>query len=386
MTPEQLARQVALLDLPHPTSALPDRLLRSLEELAEARPADRRLALLVREAARLASADRGLPRIVAGIRRERLVRWDADSTTWLGVDVASGAPALVRVLRPELDEPALRRAIARDARALAGVVDGLRVEGPALAAPAPGLPLEADPGPALPTLGAVLVALAPWERAGLGLPALSPEELRHDGPRAWVVCLSPVHAPDAGPLLARLAARLHASDETPAARLLAGFQALPPRTVREATELLLRALGEDLTVRRVALAERWRRSHRALRLQRLRAAVARLRAAAPPPSGRGAVGVDLEGRITVVDSDGDAVLWGPIDDLAPIWTRAEGLDPVSARRMLRARAAAPPNPRLDAAVGGDPEATEAIGRWTAAALRLRTLRLLMDQETPGRPP
>lgn len=387
MTPEQLERQLADLPVPPVSPERPDLLLRALEDLADARPADRTLARLVREAARLASAERGLPRLLGGIRRERLVRWDADSTTWLGTDVVTGGPALVRALRPELDEPALRRALARDARALADVVDGVRADGPLLMAPAPGAPLDGPvpPDAALTTLGAVLAALLPWDDAGLGLPRLAAEELRHDGRAARIVCLTPVHAPDRGPLMTRLAERLEAPADSPAERLLAGFRALPPRDAHEAAELLVSTLAEELTVRRVSLAERWRRSHRALRLERLRGLVARLRAAATPPVGRGAVGVDLEGRVTVVDSDGEAVLWGPLDDPAPIWTRADGLDALHARRMLRARAAAPPNPRLDAAVGGDPRATEAIGRWTAAALRLRTVRLLLARGASDAP-
>lgn len=383
MTPEQLERSLAPLALAESSLERPDLVLRELESRAEAHPADRQLAALIRELARMMSADRGLAPVLAGVRRERLVRWDADSTTWVGVDIETGRRALVRALRPELDEPVLRRALARDARALSPVLEHLRLEGPVLVSAAPGVPLDEAIAPedALRLWGTILAPLSQWERAAIGLPVLSADEIRHDGRRAWIVCLTPVHAPDQGPLLARLAARFQPPEDTPAARLLAGVRELPPRDATEAVELWTTTLADELTRRRVELARRWRRTHRAFRVESLRSMLSRLDAAVPPPRGRGAVGVDLEGRITIVDSDGHTVRWGPVDDPTPIWAPGLGLDAVGARRMLRARASAPPNPRLDAAVGGDPAATEALGRWTAAALRLRTLRLLLDPPT-----
>ena len=108
--------------------------------------------------------------------------------------------------------------------------------------------------------------------------------------------------------------------------------------------------------------------------------LARLHAAVPPPRGIGAVGVDLEGLVRVVRSDGNTVAWGSNGRELTAIRDADGtLSPTESRRLLRTRAAAPPNPRLSAQVGGSEEFTEAICRWVASAHHLRTLRLLVQK-------
>ena len=113
-----------------------------------------------------------------------------------------------------------------------------------------------------------------------------------------------------------------------------------------------------------------------------------------PPSHLGdGDGAGAGGQVTVSDSDSDLfgasnsdsgasdedeVRFGLVHGMEPVWTTTEGFDPRQARRLLRAQAAAPPNPRLSRDLGGDAAFGDAIGRWVAAGMRLRTLRMLLD--------
>ena len=74
--------------------------LRRLEEAAERDPADRALASSVLALADRIAAENAFPSVVAGVRRDALIRWDAVSATFVGVDVASGSPAMVKRLIP----------------------------------------------------------------------------------------------------------------------------------------------------------------------------------------------------------------------------------------------------------------------------------------------
>ena len=46
--------------------------------------------------------------------------------------------------------------------------------------------------------------------------------------------------------------------------------------------------------------------------------------------------------------------------------------------MLRARAVAPANPRLQEEVGGDQDFTEHLCRWLSASIALRSIRMLVE--------
>jgi hypothetical protein len=88
----------------------------------------------------------------------------------------------------------------------------------------------------------------------------------------------------------------------------------------------------------------------------------------------------LDGNVRVVQSDGKTVSWGSYGrDLVDIRDAGGTLSPTEARRLLRTRAAAPPNPRLSAKVGGSEEFTEVICRWVASAHHLRTMRMLVEK-------
>lgn len=332
------------------------------------------------------------PPVVAGIRRRSLVRWDARTTTWDGAHVASGAPAMIRTLRPApARDPAIRRAFVRQMRALDGLVkDLVIVDGVECAAWAP-LPGPAfQPSLTTPEVDAAalarltvtgLGALVQWEAAGLGCPTPDPRELRDGGDHLAFVCLTPSAAGHAGTAVAELATAILAwwddGPEGPVSDVVRMLAWAPSQSASDAAAQLRRALVQDLTGRRHGLVIRARQVNAAGRRDRFIDLLDRLDAASPPPDGRGALGVDLEGRTVVVESDGEEVvlLCGAVEpDL--VYEPEGGLIPSRARRMLQLRASAAPNPRLHAEVGGDPAFVEAICRWTAAAQELRLMRKL----------
>ncbi len=310
---------------------------------------------------------------VPGARRGELVRWDPWTSTWTATDGASATPLLLRTLRPAAARrPAAVRAFRREVAALqrvcavsegdgwVGVVMGGwaagRLGGRSLAR----------------SLGTGLSELERWAAAGLAPVAPGPEELRTDGTgRVWLAVTT--LADDVGPAVAALFARIDPEDDGP----LADALRVPPTALPEARARWIRALAAELAGQRHQLVERWRSGRQADRRGRLRELAERLQAAVPPPVGLGAVGVDLDGRITVVRSTATSVSFGPAESPEVVWDPAAGFRPPVVRRLLRSRAMSPPNPVLDARVGGDPATTEAVCRWVAEGARLRTLRMLL---------
>lgn len=394
MTPDALRRHLADLPGAWPSTADPVALLRALEDSADAEPAHRGLARAVRLAHGLAVADQGVPLLIAGVRRSRLIRWDEWTTTWLGSDVATGSRTMVRVVRPHLaTDPVVRRALRRDARALGAIDPSLRwVEHPlpALRRPIVGATLSADTaedndgGRLVRLLLTGLASLDRWERAGVPTPGLAPEEWVVVDGNLTVACLTAGDAPgDPSTELVHLAHALRrwwgGGPTTPVDAVLDGFLTFPPESVQTAARLTRRALAEHLTGLRHSLERR----NRVLAVKahggRLTQLLDRLAHSMPPPSGVGAVGVDLDGHVRIVRSDGHRVAWGTHGrDLRTV-VEDGVLDPVESRRLLRARAAAPPNPRLSAQVDGSEEFTEAVCRWVSSAHHLRTLRLLIER-------
>jgi len=177
-----------------------------------------------------------------------------------------------------------------------------------------------------------------------------------------------------------------AGPESPIDTLLAGLVAFPPRTTGEAEEQIRATLAEDLTDRRHRLAARADRVQLEERIARLLSLLERLEGAVPPPEGHGAIGVDLEGRTTVVTSRDGRIRWGSASDPTVVRDRDGTLQVREARRLLRVRAASPPNPRLQAEVGGDPASIDAVCQWLSAAIRLRTERKLLEASPAMRKP
>lgn len=396
MTPDALSTR--LRPGTWPPVEEPARLLRALEEAADRRPSDAALAETLRQAHGLATAGDGVPSVVAGVRREAVVRWDTWTATWDGPHLASGRPSRVRALRSHAArDPVLRRALLREGRALQEAVGDLGLQGeegpwPALRVALPGapLPLAAEEGDRGRTdllgrmLGAAIADLARWEHLRLGLPPLDRRELIDTGDGLRIVCLSPVEPREAGERVRAVALALEAwsgAGDSSVETLLAGFATFPPRTAHEAATQLRAALAQELAAQRHQLGRRWVRIHARARVADLLDRVLRLHHACPPPEGRGAVGVDLDGRITLVRCEAGEVRWGPEDDLAPIRAADGEIRVREARRLLRTRAASPPNPRLDERVGGSAGYADDLCRWLTAAVQLRTIRLLLEAAT-----
>ena len=98
MTPDALEERLSSrTDLPttHNSKAL----LVAVEGLADAHPADREIASLLRALHGQMTAPSGLRPVVEGIRRGRLIRWDDISTTWMAHQVSDGAEGQLRVMR-----------------------------------------------------------------------------------------------------------------------------------------------------------------------------------------------------------------------------------------------------------------------------------------------
>jgi len=365
--------------------------VQAIEARSNSNPADRNVARAVHEVARWASAAQGLPVVVGGVRREQLLRWDDWTTTWIGVDEDRGDQALVRVLRPwAASDPILRRQIEREARVLGGIVPGLIHFAGAqtgLQASLLGTPMTVTATPAqaeddvLHTrlLATAMVAMARWEEQGLRLPALTRDEVRNCGDRVEIACLSPCDRGDHGALLSHLSGLLGHHDGSRLGALRNALIQAPPASAADAQRYAIAAMAEHLAGRRHALFSRHARGQHTDRLVRLLTLTRRLAASLSPPRGLGALGVDLEGEIQVVRSDGTEVCWGPRGATKAVYSAAEGFVAPEARRMLRARAAAPTSARLQAEVQGDATFTRAIGQWTAAALKLRTVRLLLEK-------
>ncbi|TNE84880.1 MAG: hypothetical protein EP330_28165 [Deltaproteobacteria bacterium] len=391
MTPDHLRPAVEALRL---GSLLhdPATLLRTLEDEATRRPLDMRIRELLLDVRHQVAAERGVPRVLAEVRRERLVRWDAWSAEWDGVHTRTGEPCRVRALTAaSAKDPTLGRQLLREGRAL-GRLMGLTVStddawpAVAVALPGPSLSDASEPDGREPAarllgmLGAALDALYRWERS-VGLAEVGARDLRLDGDRLSVVCLTPpTGRVRPGQVLQRVAEVLQDwwdREEGPGRELISGMAAFPPNSAEEALGAWRREAAQILAGERHDLTRRQAEVFTHNRAHRLAELLTRLAEAVPPPVGKGAVGVDLEGQTTMVEGRRDGTLWwGTPAAMEPVV--GETLDARLGRRLIRARAAAPPNPRLDAQVGGEAGYADVAGRWLTAALQLRTLRLLLD--------
>lgn len=362
---------------------------------------DRALALLEARAERAEESPPCTPALIALVDRlsasadppppldpssAELVRWDAISATFVGAPREGSLPALVRALRPHIaSSPQARRHMIREQARLEPLIGAQLAEGadkaPLILVPLPGEPLPRRRGDALvrPLLTG-LSALARWESHGLGLPWLLPEEMRLVGGEVHITCAEPAPPPLSLAIASLADALVDPIDDSALATTVRALALHPPETVADADRIIRAALAENLTARRHDLAARWQQTWHRNQESRLYDAVERLYAALGPPEGRGAVSVDLEGRITVVESDPRQIRWGPERAAEAVFDREEGFYPIVARRLLRARAVSPPNPSLDARIGGSPQSTDAICRWVAAGLKLRTVRMLLARD------
>lgn len=341
----------------------PLELLVAVEAQADEHPGDPTWTALLLSAHLAATAPTQLPE---GLLRDALVRFDGLSATWAARD-PEGNPFLVRVPRPHLSAVEHRQ-LARDARALQPLIDGLVLRDGCLVAPLIGQPIAtALPEPvAVRVVANTLQALAEWSSRGFGPMAPHEQEWREADGTVHLVCLTPA------PLRLDAWMRHLAFTLRPRgllAPVLRGLVELPPTTAAEAGERLTKALTDDLAARSTELRQRILSSGHTRRRARLQHAIASLQRVVPPPVGHGAVGFDLDARPTQVVSDGHQVRWGPVAEFAVLFD-GTGFDAPTARRLLRALATAP---------AAEPGFPDAMGRWVSAGLRLRTLRLLLEK-------
>jgi len=373
MTPEALDAMLSAAQ--QPPLETPDQLADALDRLeaaAEANPADAAIAAAFDALLRREAVHHALPPQVAGVRRDVLVRWSPWCSTWIGTAVEDGRTVMVRAIDADAS-PRRARQLAREVGRL-----GIRAHQGVAIVDLPGQPLG-RPRAADPNVARHLVHGLSALTARPPCPGLSPRELRLQGERLVPVCLT-VSDDDGSDAVSSLAHALLPDGEGPLHDLLRGLASHPP-SPRDAAQLVVPALGRELTAMRHHLLARWTASAQGLRTERLATAVKRLAASLPPPRGRAAAGVDLEGQILAITSDEETVRFGPEHAMERVFSDDDGLDAPLARRVLRAQAAAPPNPQLSRQIGGHVAFNDAIGRWLAASLRLRTLSLLLRKQS-----
>ncbi|MBT3220740.1 MAG: hypothetical protein HN348_16760 [Proteobacteria bacterium] len=368
----------------------PPRLVRILEEELESCPTPRGLLDALFHANDLLNSAKRLPPVIGGVRRSEMVRWDSWTATWDGTNMSTGSSMQIRVLREGANrDPVLRRALVREARVLRNLVPGVTVLGgewPSLIAPHPGPALTLHQQALSFTtvarmFGSALGDLQKWEDAGLGIEGLSPLELRETPQGLRFVCLTPGRPEGMKLALEQLAGILLDQAilaETSIVELLQSIAALPPETAGEAGEMWCRALAADLTAQRHALQSQWHGLIHSTRAARLMSSVQRLLKALPPPPGRGAVGVGLEGETLAVECADGVIRWGS-SPAQLVYDGESGFEARESRRMLRSRASALPNARLSKEIGGELSFTENICRWVSAGLKLRTIGLLLNR-------
>ena len=363
--------RLVLAELQPPiTLSEPAAQLRELESYAHTHPADRALHWAVLQARRALTVDADLPTAVAGVHRERLLCWDGGTATWSGRDTLTGLPARVRVVTLGAGEP-WRRALARDGEALAPLLPGLRTDADALAIVlAPG----GEEPPPLRAFAQAMSSVERWTAAGLGVPETHPEPLAVLEGGLGLVSLTP--GSPATETAIRAAAAWLGERRPGDDPLVARLASWSPDDIGETRDALRTFLAQDLTARWRTLERAERSQARRGRHERLRQAVHDLWNSLPPPAGRSAIGVDLQGRVEVLTSAGGQLSCGPVGDER--WVAGpEGVDKALARHILRTRATRPPGPGLQRQVDGDDDELELMTSWLASAARLQTLRVLL---------
>ncbi len=382
----------------------------ALEAMAAARPGSlQQLDACLLHLRELERADELLPAEIDGVRRIRLLSYDALTTSWIGWDLASGGRAAMRCLKPgwRQDPVALRR-VATGVRLAAGT--------PGLAPmrwcphgdwphvrydlPAPPLseylPVE-DP-PDLRALARWLVlALLPLHglhQRGLVLGGLAPDQLLLGPERPSIAWLDPIGTTSAGggagedlSDLARCLVALDPWGDHPLVELIRPWIRSPPASAPEAIDLVRRALADQLLAERHRLALRGRSTDRGARAAHLLRAANRLQLAMPPPAGRACLRAGHDSTLHLVQSDGRSLKGGaaagvPPHGLLTLYGPGRGLDAQGARSLLRAW-----NQRQDgdeqrrAAIqerwGAAERQAEDLVRWLAAAAKLRRARLVL---------
>ncbi len=352
-------------------------------------------------------AEEGLPRVVEGLRRDRLMAHDAWTSTWHGWWEDSGEQGAVRCLRPEWQrDPILLRRIERGIRAATGLrgLAPMRFQAhggcPHVAYRLAGVPLAsllpAEDPPDLQLLirwlGTGLETLQAMQRRGLAMRTLGSQQILLSDQRATLVWLDPL-AGEACPRadISQLAACLLMLDPGalhPLTQLMEPWATEPPASAEEASSLLRRALADHLAASRHRLAMRGRSADRGARAARLYTAARALQEALPPPDGRCVLRAGYDRVLYLVQSEGGIVRGGaaagvPPHGLLPLYSPRRGLDAPAARAMLRAWALREDgDAELRAATqerwGGSDELGASLTRWLTIASQLRRAQLTLS--------
>ena len=361
-------------------SISPTQLIRELEKRLDTLPEDQELRRLLEVAFDLAHADDQLDVAPYGLHRKTLIGWDRWSTTWLGHNTTTGHTGQLRILRPDCrTDPVARRVLERDAGRLFPVVPGLQVHPDALSI---SQSESAAPNTDRSLFITLIVKFSRWSAHNLGWPERLSEAL-HVGPAGLeVLCLTPQPARTGTDAWDHLTSWLktrydleHIDRHEPLLRALTSIRGESPE------ETLRMALRSDLVRQWHTLRSRRATLYSQNRAQRFQDLLERLHRASPPPEGRAAVGVTPEGRLTVVQGDGSSLAWGTDGELTIIVDMGQPINAPAGRQLLRARAMASPSPHLQTQAGGDARYLEHATQWVSAALKLRTLRLLVQRQT-----
>jgi hypothetical protein len=343
----------------------------------------------------------GLPPVIDGARRGRLVHVDPLATTWEAWDVQDGTRLLVRCIRPRWkDDPVMLRRMARGARGPRPPEwrDG---EWPHLRAVLSGtplrdrLPVEDAPSTSFlaRVLGSGLDSLREFHERGLvhGGPMLDTLIENDDGALA-LVYLDPFPSnPSEGDDLRELARAVTALDPTgddPITRLADAWCETPPPSAEDGLRLVAKALAGDLLEIRHRLALVRRHTQRRGRVARLSRATTALWSAISPPRGTWCVRAGPGALLVVITCDGKQVRGGTAATadarfLPPVFDPERGLDAQKSRFLLRAWAARKQEGneeerlRIQTQLGSDDEALTRLLRWLGNMARLRTARLLL---------
>jgi hypothetical protein len=155
---------------------------------------------------------------------------------------------------------------------------------------------------------------------------------------------------------------------TEVAALLRAWTEIGPSDAVELEHQLVAHLRLDLASAWHGIRRRAERASLMSVVGRYREAVSRLSRAVPRPRARGPIGVDVDGELVEVVSDGAGVRWGQAAQV--VWVDGEGLRAAEARRLLRAMSS---GGAVRSALGTADDGVEQLGRWLGCEFQLRTL-------------
>jgi hypothetical protein len=301
--------------------------------------------------------------------------------------MATGQAYLLRLILPEQQGiPLYRRSLRREFQLLTPLYDAAKLiedDTWALILPLRGDPFTDCQTPlpfrhAIPLMGSALIGLEQWAKADIMPPPPSSQELREEQGHLKIYCLSPLAGDSLPAALAGLCDNLQSScSGSPIEEFVTSLKEFPNDQFQEVSKRWRSFLAEALSIKRHTIAVKWRAEQVSTRASRLNNSVIRLIEACAAPTGKGVLGVDLNGQTLIIESNQGHIYWGSSEERNLILSPEDELSPSQARRVLRARASASLNNRLHTEHQADPAFTEAICSWLSSSMRLRAVRLLL---------